>query len=466
VRSGVYSSVVGVFGSALLWLASFKVVALWLGPAGVGLYSQLRQIVQAATIGATFGGTNVVVQGLSAREDESDRRRFRATASLWIGGTGTVAALLILILAPILTRFFLSSDAPNLISSVRWLSFAVLLNVGATYVIAVLNGYRAYRYMALSQIAGPLGLAMALAAAYFLRVNYRPEMLVWLFVLCFGLSYLVGAWGCVHLTRAFPAMSSGRLAFQETGVFLKFGFSSLCAALSTTVALLLIRSWIIESRGLAFAGLFDAGWTLTFNYTTLFLTACSTIYLPLLTHSIELKSQRICMLKTAYLVLSVGTLVCYLMVFFKTPLIHLLYSHEFDATGDLLMVLAAAVILRGVSWVYGMLIIATRNSRILLLSDLIFNVGLMAIVWYCLRNYPTLEALGWSFVIANFLYLVFVVEYVRRQNDQMHRRKIWPLVAIATLPLVVNWDQAQWIQMIIGFSVSGLAWYAHKTVLR
>jgi len=465
VRSDVYSSVGGVFGSALLWLASFKVVAVWLGPAGVGLYSQLRQILQAATIGATFGGTNVVVQGLSAREDESDRRRFRATASRWIGGTGAVAALLILILAPVLTRFFLSSDAPSLVASVRWLGFAVLMSVGATYVIAVLNGYRAYRYLALAQIAGPLGLAITLAAAYFLQVNYRPEMLVWLFLLCFGLSYLVGAWGCVHLTRAFPAMASGRLTFKETRVFLKFGFSSLFAALSTTVALLLIRSWIIESRGLAFVGLFDAGWTLTFNYATLFLTACSTIYLPLLTHSTELKSQRICMLKTAYLVLSGVTLFCYLMVTFKTPLIRLLYSREFDAAGNLLVILAVAVILRGVSWVYGMLIVATRSSRILLLSDVFLNIGLMVFVWHCLRNYPTLEALGWAFVIANFLYLVFVVEYVRRKNDQMQRRKIWPLVAIATLPLVVSWDQAQWIQMMIGFSVSGIALYAHKTVL-
>jgi len=42
MRQGVFFGIAGVFGSALLWLASFKVVALWLGPAGVGLISQLR----------------------------------------------------------------------------------------------------------------------------------------------------------------------------------------------------------------------------------------------------------------------------------------------------------------------------------------------------------------------------------------------------------------------------------------
>ena len=465
VRTGIYLSIGGVFGSALLWLLSFKVVAFWLGPAGVGLFSQLRQMAQAATVGATFGGTNPVVQGLSALDDERDRQRFRVTASRLVGALGAVAALLILILAPILTQFFLSSDDPRLIAAVRWLSFTVLLNVGATYVIAVLNGYRAYRHLALAQIAGPFGLAMALAAAYFLRMNYHPEMLVWLFVLCFGVTYLVGAWGTIRLARALPAMSSGRLTFQETRAFVKFAFSNLLAALSTTIALLVIRSWIIESRGLAFTGLFDAGWTLTFNYTTLFLTACSTIYLPLLTRSTEPGSQRVCMLKTAYLVLSGGTLICYLMVMFKTPLIRLLYSKEFDATGNLLVILAIAVILRGVSWVYGMLIVATRNSQVLLLSDVLLNLGLMAIVWYCLQNYSTLEAIGWAFVLANFLYLVFVVEYALRKNNQMQRRKIWPLVTIAALPLALNWEQAQWVLLAIGFTVSGIAWVAHKMVL-
>lgn len=466
MRQGVFFSFAGVFGSALLWLASFKVVALWLGPAGVGLFSQLRQIAQAATIGATFGGTNAVVQGLSAREDESDRLRFRATVSRLIGGTGASIGLIILILAPILTRFFLSSEDSNLITSVRWLGFAVMLNVGATYTIAVLNGYRAYRHLAVAQVAGPLGLAAAIASAYFLRVDYSPAMLGWMFILCFGLTYLVGAWGIGHWTRrrTFVGVSSGRLTRQETSAFIKFALSSLIAALSATVALLLIRSWIIESRGLALAGLFDAGWTLTFNYTTLFLTACSTIYLPLLTRSTELRSQRACMLKTAYLVLSGSILVCYLMIFFKTPLIRLLYSKEFDAAGGLLAILVVAVILRGVSWVYGMLIVATQRSRTLLLSDVLFNAGLMAIVWCCLRNQNTLEALGWAFVIANFLYLVFVIEYVRRGNPRMRRRDIWPFVLVASIPLMINWGQAQWILLLMGFMISGIVWYAYKKV--
>ncbi len=464
LRTSAFFSIGGIFGSALLWLLSFKVLAVWLGPAGVGLYSQLRQILQAATIGATFGGTNAVVQGLSEREDERARRQFRTTASLLIGILCAAVALIIAMRAPMLTHFFLSSDDPGLTASVRWLSVAVLLSVGATYMIAVLNGYRAYRALALTQIAGPLAMVATLTAAYFLRVNYHPQMLVWLFVLCFGISYLVGKWEVFHLTRGYPVTASGPIPLRELRAFVKFAFSNLCAAFSTTAAILLIRSWIIESQGLAFSGLFEAGWTLTFNYTTLFLTACNIIYLPMLTRSTELNSQKACMLRTAYLVLSVGTLVCYLMVMFKTPLIRLLYSRDFDDAGNLLVILAVAVILRGVSWVYGMLIVATRQSRTLLLSELMLNVVLLAFVWHSLRVYPSLEALGWAFVLAHFLYMIFAIEYVRRKNDQMQRRKIWPLVALAVLPLTMNWGHAQWLQLTTGLTVSGIAWCAHRKV--
>lgn len=162
MKKAIYVSFAGVFGSAFLWLVSFKVVAYWLGPTGIGLFSQLRQIAQAATVGATLGGTNAVVQGLSSRDDEQERRRFRATASRLIGTVGIGVVLSMLLFAQQLTHLFLSSSSPELVASVRWISLAVLLNVAGTYVIAVLNGYRSYKFLALAQIAGPLAMVTAL----------------------------------------------------------------------------------------------------------------------------------------------------------------------------------------------------------------------------------------------------------------------------------------------------------------
>jgi len=311
-------------------------------------------------------------------------------------------------------------------------------------------------------------------SAWWWRLSTDPAMLALSFVVCFGVTCLTALFGVTRLPRLAAAWKGARLDKTESRIFLRFALSNLAAALSTTLALLLIRSWVIEAQGLAFAGLFDAGWTLTFNYTTLFLTACSAIYLPLLTRATTRESQKACMLKTAYLVLAGAVVVCYAMVFLKEPLINLLYSPAFQPSGQVLAVLVIAVILRSISWVYGTMILATRNSRVLLISDLGLNLGLLASVKFSLLAYSSLAALAWAFVLPNFLYLVFVVEYAGKKNDLMLRRKIWPVLVSATLPLVVlalmplgaarDWTIAQWICLAAGPAVAVACLISYKKV--
>jgi O-antigen/teichoic acid export membrane protein len=475
LRSGVLASTAGVFGSAFLWLLSFKAVAYWMGPEGVGLFSQLRQIAQAATVGATFGGTNSVVQGLAERAEEISRREFRATAIRLVGMAGVLVVMGMVLAAPQLTGFFLSSNAQDLITTMRWIGLAVLLNVGGTYALAVLNGYRSFFYLALAQIVGPLALLMLLVNAWWWQWPPAPILLASAFVACFGMTCLVGAFGVSRLPSSATLLAATGLSKDESRAFIKFAFSNLFAALSTTVALLLIRAWVIEAEGLAFSGLFDAGWTLTFNYTTLFLTACSAIYLPLLTAATGPDAQKACMLKTAYLVLGVSVVICYAMVLFQGALIELLYSAQFQATGQVLNVLVIAVVFRGVSWVYGSMILATRNARVLLVSDIALNLGLLASVKFCLVYFSTLSSLAWAFVLPNFLYLVFVVEYASYKNNRMRRREIWPMVVTGVAPLVFlafaangdtgKWTLGQWACMVIGIIVGGGSLHASRKIV-
>lgn len=476
MRSGILASTIGVFGAALCWLLGFKVVAYWMGPEGVGLFSQLRQMIQAATVGATFGGTTVVVQGLAERGDELARRRFRATAFRYTGIVGTATALLMAIAAQPITLLLFSSADSDLIVTVRWIALAILLNIGGTYALAVLNGYRSYRYLAVAQIGGPAMLVILLVGAWWWSVPASPGLLAGSFILCFGATCLLAAYGVSHLPRLEGTPTPAALSKAESRALIQFAMSTLASALATTLALLLIRSWVIETEGLAFAGLFDAGWTLTFNYTTLLLTACNAIYLPLLTAAKDPQEQRACMLRTVYLVFGVSILVCNALVLLKTPVLNLLYSPQFQESGRILMILVIAVVFRSVSWVYGSMILATRNSRALVASDLVANLLLLASIRHVLNNSASLEALGWAFVLPNFLYLVFVVEFVRIKNRLMRRRDIWPLLAGGTTPLIylaltsagpqlAPPGPVAWICMCIGVAVAIAAFIAHKKVV-
>jgi O-antigen/teichoic acid export membrane protein len=383
--------------------------------------------------------------------------------------------LVIAVAAPWLASFFLASSAADIVATVRWIALAVLLNVAGTYALAVLNGYRSYPFLAVAQVAGPAALVMLLGAAGWWHLPPDPLLLSAAFVLCFGVTCLVGAFGVSRLPGLAGGLRLGTLPRAQSRAFARFAVSNLVAALSTTVALLLIRSWVIESKGLAFSGLFDAGWTLTFNYTTLFLTACSAIYLPRLTAAVRPEDRRACMLKTAYLVLGVGILACHAMVLLKEPLISLLYSPQFHASGEVLTVLVIAVLFRGVSWVYGTLILATRKSRVLVVSDVALNLLLLASTRYALDSFGSLQALSWAFVLPNFLYLVFVVEYACFYNPLMRRRDIWPLLLGGALPLfyfALAHSASQWafagfaggLAAAVGLCAGAAALLAYKKV--
>jgi O-antigen/teichoic acid export membrane protein len=480
MRKGFHSALlggVGTFGAALGWLLSFKALAFWLGPDGVGLFAQFRQIAQTATLASTYGGTNVVVQGLAAQSDETARKRFRAAAARMIAVTALGVALLMLVAAPHIAMLTVSSRDAGLVASIRWLAVAILANAAATYFMAVLNGYRALGRMALAQVSGPIALMFFLVAAWRSGFSSPDSIMAVAFLICFGVTCCVGAWGAARLAipNESPKASSTDNLPQ---VFGEFAFSNLVAALSTVLALLIVRSWIIETEGLSFAGLFEAGWTLTFNYTTLFLTACNTVYLPTLTAAVDASERKACMLKTVYLVFGTSVLLCYALVLWKNPLIHLFYSPQFEATGQLLSVLAIAAILRGASWTYGTLMLATRNSRMLATSEILLNVGLLATTRYALDNHPTLPMLGWAFVVPHFIYLVFVVEYARVINPLMLRRYLWPLLILGILPLVcmaceqmitagafhLHGTLEGWLFMCAGAGVSLMAFRAYGRV--
>lgn len=471
--SGVIGST-GVFGAAFGWLVSFKILAYWLGPEGVGLFGQLRQIVQTATLVATYGGTNVMVQGLTSQDDEASRTRLRAAALKLFSLTGLGLMFLILVLSPQLTPLLLSSNSPELIAAVRWLALAVLLNSAATYCLALLNSYQSLTHMAAAQSSGPLLLAVLLWANWS-DLPVGGEFLSMALVFCFGASCLTGGWGMFRLRLAKIEFGDAPMPAQQLAEFRRFALFNLLAVISSAIALLIIRAWIIDAKGLEFAGLFDAGWTLTFNYTTLLLTACNTFYLPMLTAARGAEQQKACILKVTYGVLTVSILVCYSMIVWQKELINLLYSPRFEATGEALTVLVIAVMLRGVSWVYGTLLVATRQAKWLLISDLALNLGFLVTVRYVLDAQASLDALGWAFVAPHFLYLIFIIEYVRHNNVLMRRRHIWPLVLIAVAPLLylaVSPEYLRWLSTsrlhsviaILGLLLCGVIYRVFKKV--
>ena len=414
----------GILGSAVLWLLSFKIVAMLFGPSGVAIYSQLRQIIQATGTAATFGGGSSIVQGLSEHSDAHYRQKFRATITIIVFTIASLITVGIVVFAPFIAKHMLSSDKKESIASIQLLSIGVFFNAGAMYLMAVLNGYQSLKSLAVVQITPPL-----LVVASLLFVPLSPNidasiMLASLFVIgsAFGFaSAFIASKKAANgpVTRGYNFLSK-----EEVLGFVRFSAATLVAALASSLTMLFVRAQVISVYGLHQAGLFDASWTLTFNYITLFLTACSILYLPRLSQAKDKNQQMYYLQSTAYIVIACVTLIVYLIIIFKSQFLYLLYSPEFNSAEKSLHILAAAILIRSVSWVMSMLMVATKDSVTLLLSELFFNFLLIALTYLATSNYSAIDAVAWGLFWANLIYLMWMFYYVKQKNESFKSKAI------------------------------------------
>jgi O-antigen/teichoic acid export membrane protein len=475
-RRAIFTTTIGVIGHGFLWLFGFKLVATWLGPEGVGLFSQIRQIIQGVTIGATYGGSSTVVQGLSASSGETARRNFRKTALELIGFTGLLIVVFFVFTVPLLVQFFFASNAADYIQAMYWVALAIALSIASTYVLAILNGYRLYYRLALAQISGPFALSALLLVYWTQGFAFDPVLLAKCFVLCFAFTFTVGFFSMPRFAQQHARIEQGVVTRHNKRAFFQFATANLLSTLFATFTMLLIRSWVIEEHGLTFSGLFDAGWTLTFNYATIFLSACNAFYLPTLTALTKPEEQRVCIQKMAYIVLGSFVVIYFTLLLFDKWFMNLLYSAQFQPSVPVLQILAIAVIFRAVSWVYGTMILANAQSLTLLISELLLNASMLASTRYALSSsVATLESLGWAFVAPQFLYLVFSIEYACRKNSLLRRFDIWPLLLATVFPLLylacfpsslkgTYYYLHEALLSISGLAIIGFTWLAYKKI--
>jgi O-antigen/teichoic acid export membrane protein len=117
-----------------------KVMAMFAGPAGVGLFSLLRQAQQTLTALATLGGQNAVVQGVSSRV-AGDRDRFIVSV-LWalIASALAVAGAAVALGQPLASLIFPADEASGP-ALMRWLALPVVAGALLVYFRSLLNAH-------------------------------------------------------------------------------------------------------------------------------------------------------------------------------------------------------------------------------------------------------------------------------------------------------------------------------------
>jgi enterobacterial common antigen flippase len=386
-----------------------KVLAVLLGPAGVGLMGAYQLIIDLAKSAAHLGINSSGVRQIAETVGSGDRARLARTATVLRAATlacATLGALTVWALSPLVAEATFGSQGRS--TEVALLGAAVFFGVVGAGQLALMQGMRRIGDLSKAGIAG----SMAGAATTVLLVYWLQERGIVLSLIAVALlSVAIGAWflSKAGLTRS-PVT---RAQFsEETALLLKLGLAMMTSNLLALGAAYVARAMVLQHAGLDAAGLYQAAWTLGGLYIGFVLQAMSTDFYPRLVTAIQDsgRSNRLVNEQAQVSLLLAGPGVVGTLAL--APLvIGLLYTSEFSGAVETLRWICLGMALRIITWPMGFLLVAANRRLLSVGTDLAWSVFMVAAAWLLI---PPLGALGAG--------IAFFLSYV------LHGAMMYPLV--------------------------------------
>lgn len=264
-------------------LARGKLAALFLGPAGVGIFNQLSVTWNLFQLGGQLGSFNGTVQhgadALSAGNRDA-LRRLVATSTLLLGAVSVVMALVGVLLAPLLSNLLLHDGGAHA-GLVSLLALGVPIGVSAQTYRALLSAARAVPQLVRTQILSDVGAAIVFAA---LVVPLGLSGAILGFLSTHLLLFVIGFFGARRVLG--PGMLTPRIRdFRWSVVRSNVGFSlsGLVMVALSNLSLLIVSRILIAHFGLAANGIFSNAWRIASVYLGAITTTTISYVLPTLT---------------------------------------------------------------------------------------------------------------------------------------------------------------------------------------
>lgn len=445
----------GLFGgvrmaSILCGIIRIKLVALWLGPAGVGLFGIFNNAIDMVRSFSELGLRSSLVRDIASVRDRVSVGAIVTVVRRWGWLLGVFGAVVMSAVAPILSlKTFGSYD--------RTLSFmllAVVVFLGSVSMAeeAVMQGLDKLHRLARASLLGvAAGLVVSVPMLYFWRMDgIVPSIIAYGVTGCCAVLY--------YRVSGVKSMShvSARETFTRGRSFVMLGIYMTAADFLTQFMSYVFIAYLNNSGGDAEVGYYQAGYTVVNRYAGILLSAIVMEYYPRLAASAgsrlrvgvfaahEMLLILIAMMPTASVLISLAPFV-----------VSLLYTSEFGPVVSFVTVAMVGVVLRGISYCLSYVILAKGDGVVLLVTESLSTVvGLVLnIIGY---KFYGMTGLGVSYALWYLIYVLIVgTVYFRRYRLRLPFKVLaisgcgvcvvalcaWMALAftpLATLPLTVG----------------------------
>lgn len=411
----------------LVSIVQSKVIALLLGPAGMGitgLFTSTTSLVGGLT---NFGLGTSAVRNISEANESGDLTKVSLVIIVlrrlvWI--TGFLGLITTFILAPLLSNLTFGSKEYTL--AFRWLSVTLLFNQLASGQNVLLQGLRQLKFLAQANVIGAIiSLLVSVPLYYFYKIDgIVPALITSSFVAMFI------AWLYAKKIKIEDRWVNKLDAIQEGKSMITLGIMLSLSGLITVATSYIVRAYISQIGGVEDVGFYNAGFAIIGGYVGLVFTAMSTDYYPRLAGVAKdnKEANELIQQQAEIALLILGPILCVFIIFAHWAVI-LLYSNQFIIINDMIRWASLGMYFKAVSWSIAFVFLAKGESKFYFWNELLANINVLIINIIGYSSFG-MTGLGISFCVSFLVYYLQVFVITKKKYNFGYSRSYYFLLYV------------------------------------
>ncbi len=429
----------------ILGVIRTKILAVLLGPAGIGLMGLYTAVTSTVSAITGMGIESSGVRQIAAAAGTGDASRIAHTiAALRRSalGLGFIGMLMTIIFREQLSRLTFGTAENSW--SIALLSVTILFTAVSGGQIALIQGTRRIPDLAMLSVLGSfLGTAVSIPIIFLLGNDGIVPFLITL--------SLMGIFCSWWYARKIPIVS---IAFRwldtlrEIKGLLSFGLVFMSSGLMLTAAMYFVRILLVRQVGMDGVGLYQASTTLSSIYIGIVLRSMGMDFYPRLT-AVEADNNACNQMVNQQT--EVGLLIAVpgiLLTLTFTPLvIQVLYSASFIPAYEVLRWQILGVFLRVTSWPLSYVLLAKGKKLLYFCTELTANSLHVLLVWISV-GYFGLPGAGMAFFVLYVFYTILLLVIVNRITQFRWTPSILRIMALACLSIAATFLLPHFVSQI------------------
>lgn len=448
----------GIIAFVQLFQMSFsllrnKLVAVLIGANGFGIWSLLHTLLELATSFSTFGldqgGVREIAKNSSSK-DATEKCIFSFRIAILF--MSIIFGLLLFIFSNEISNYIFKSSEFS--KYIKIISVTVVLYGISKGGYAILNGLRALKYLAISQIiSSVVGSIGAIVIIYFFREKGIPYALSIVFLIAAIITSLYVY--KLKIQFRIPTTTEFKLYLKKL-LYLGLGFT--IAGLASTIMTMMSRSFLNTYYDLNAVGIYQASWTISNLYIGIILTAMGIDFMPRLSKVSSDNDKMNLMINQqiqfGIVIASVGiTLILLLSPF----LLRILYSAEFVSGVSIIRWQILGVALRIIAFPFGYSIMAKNKPiQYATIQTIFWIVDYLFLMFF--SKIGGFNALGVNYFCAYLLYLSMTYLACKYNHKFHFSKEVCSVLLFAFIYIIIFWLLNIFLEGKLLYFIGSILW--------